>query len=283
VTESLRTEDGRAVLRMQRHLRHPQHKVWRAITDPDHLEHWFPFAVELDLQLGAKVTFTEHGGGGSATYGVVTELDPPRVFAFSWGEDVLHWELRPDGDGCLLALTHMFGDRAGAASFAAGWHACIEALDASLDGRTATLPTTMAELARAHEARITAFGLDRGTAERTPYGWQVRFERQLTRPVDAVWAILTGGATPAVSGAAPAAFTTDQIPAGPIIAVDAPTLLEYAVPPMGSRVRWRLRPGTGHGARLTLHHTCRDEHDRDLALTAWRDHIEALAARVATP
>src|SRR3712207_7693038 len=48
--------------------------------------------------------------------GVITELEPPRVFAYSWGDDLLRWELRPAGDGCLLILTHTFDDRAGAAS-----------------------------------------------------------------------------------------------------------------------------------------------------------------------
>jgi len=28
--------------------------------------------------------------------GVIIELEPPRLFAFSWGDDLLRWELRPD-------------------------------------------------------------------------------------------------------------------------------------------------------------------------------------------
>ncbi len=43
---------------MQRELRHPVEKVWRAITEPGQLAGWFPAAVELDLRLDGPVTFT---------------------------------------------------------------------------------------------------------------------------------------------------------------------------------------------------------------------------------
>jgi hypothetical protein len=52
--------------------------------------------------------------------GVITDLEPPRIFAYTWNDDHLHWELRAGTEGSLLVLTHTFGDRAGAASFAAG-------------------------------------------------------------------------------------------------------------------------------------------------------------------
>ena len=34
-------EDGRWRLRFTRTLEHPPEKVWRAITEPEHLAHWF--------------------------------------------------------------------------------------------------------------------------------------------------------------------------------------------------------------------------------------------------
>jgi len=288
VTDTLSTAGGRTVLRMQRRLAHPQATVWRAITEPDHLAHWFPFTMELDLQPDGKITFLDQDGTPSG-YGVVTELEPPRVFAFSWGDDLLRWELRPDGDGCLLTLHHTFDDRAGAASFAAGWHTCIEALDATLDGRTATLPRTMAEFAQLHEDRIALFGLDRGTIEETPNGWQIRFERQLTQPVDAVWTMLAGPTTPAPGEPPPPGFTTDPVPAGPTTACEPPRLLEYETPAADGRqapghIRWDLRNGTGDGARLVLIHAGSGgpEAERDTALAAWHDHIERLATRAAT-
>jgi hypothetical protein len=129
--------------------------------------------------------------------GVVTELDPPRVFAFTQdpsavlpreGNNHLRFELRPDGDGCLLVFTHAFHDRPHAAANAAGWHACFDALEMVVDGRPMELS---ASFVGRHEAYIEAFGLNRGSAETTPGGWRVRFERQLMQqPVDKVWATL---------------------------------------------------------------------------------------------
>jgi uncharacterized protein YndB with AHSA1/START domain len=277
MNDSLRTVNGRSVLRMERRLAHPQEKVWRAITEPAHLAKWFPFKVEMDLQLDAKISFIEHEGDAPALHGVITELDPPRVFAFSWDDDHLHWELRAEAGGCLLTLTHTFDDRAGAASFASGWHTCIEAMDAMLAGRTIEAPSTMAELATQHEERVAEFGLADGSAEETADGWLVRFERQLTQPIDAVWAMLTGSAPAAVGDQPPAGCTAAGIPAGPITALDPPTALEYEG--QDGRIRWELRDGTGHGARLVLTHHGPPDHSA--ALAAWKAHIERLAADVA--
>ena len=47
MTESLQARDGRSVLRMERWLKHPPEKVWRAMTEPDRLADWFPGAALL--------------------------------------------------------------------------------------------------------------------------------------------------------------------------------------------------------------------------------------------
>jgi uncharacterized protein YndB with AHSA1/START domain len=78
--------------------------------------------VDLDLRPGGRISFVFRQNEGPALDGVITELDPPRVIAYSWGQDLLRWEVRPDGDGSLLVLVHTFDDHAGAASYAAGWN-----------------------------------------------------------------------------------------------------------------------------------------------------------------
>jgi hypothetical protein len=67
--------------------------------------------------------------------GRVTELDPPRVFAFDWGGENLRFELRPERDGCLLVFTNTLDDRSKLARVGAGWHLCLDVLEADLDGR----------------------------------------------------------------------------------------------------------------------------------------------------
>ena len=71
--------------------------------------------------------------------GEVLEWDPPRVFAFLWGEDTLRFELAPAEAGTRLVFTHAFDHEPGKpARDAAGWEACFEAFDALLDGASKT-------------------------------------------------------------------------------------------------------------------------------------------------
>jgi uncharacterized protein YndB with AHSA1/START domain len=290
VNETLRTVDGRHVLRIERRLTHPPAKVWRAVTEPAHLSQWYPFrASELEPRVGGKIVFENEGTTFEA---VVTDLDPPKVFAFRVdaaggapggreGENLLHFELRPDGEGCLLIFSHTFDDRPAAASYATGWRACLDALDMVLDGRPVEMPDVSAEL---HEAYIEAFGLDQGAAEVTADGWRVRFERQLMhQPVEQVWASLnpSGSDAPAVGGPVPQAFTAGKVRSGAVTAVQAPTLLEYDWQvedrPAG-RVRWELSSGPG-GARIVLTQTGPSElaGERSAVLEAWQTRLELLA------
>lgn len=63
---------------------------------------------------------------------------PPQLLELRWGrEDILRFELRPDGDGTRLTFTHTFGELGKATHDASGWHECFELLDCKLDGQTA--------------------------------------------------------------------------------------------------------------------------------------------------
>ena len=59
--------------------------------------------------------------------GRVVELDPPKVFAFLWGKDLLRLELAPEGDGTRLTLIQTL-EADEAARNAAGWHVCLDKL-----------------------------------------------------------------------------------------------------------------------------------------------------------
>ncbi len=55
---SYTTIQDKPALRFERRLSHPIDVVWRAITEPDELEHWFPSKVQVDLREGGRMTFT---------------------------------------------------------------------------------------------------------------------------------------------------------------------------------------------------------------------------------
>ncbi|MQA09081.1 MAG: hypothetical protein GEU98_11155 [Pseudonocardiaceae bacterium] len=143
------TEDGRHALRFERRLPHPPEKVWRAITEWEHLRAWFPAVVEFDLRPGAPLRFgvtpeqvRRYGMAADGfTEGEILRVDPPKLLEFSWAGvdgdgEVLRWELTADGaDGCDLVFTNVFDDRDIAAPAGAGWHAGLEVVAAQLDGR----------------------------------------------------------------------------------------------------------------------------------------------------
>lgn len=272
---------GRTALRMERRLAHPPQRVWEAITQPAHLAKWFPSEVSVDLRPGGEIGFHFPGvpdsGPGPVMTGRVTDADEPRLFAFTWGEDHLRWEITPDGDGSRLSLVHTFGDRFGAASFASGWQVCLTGLGQLLAGLPVDVERDTS--GTLHEAYLARFEeLTRGRVEETDDGRRrVRLERQLVRPADVVWAQLTGDAVPLTDSPVPPGFTADTIPAGPVTEVRAPGLLAYAWHPEGE-VRWELRTGTGHGPRLVLTQTGPHDFDVDAALVVWRERVEALAA-----
>ncbi len=194
---SLHTIDGRSVLKFERRLAHPPEKVWRAITETEHLAQWFPAEMQGERKQGAPIRFVFAGDEAPPENGEITEYDPPRLFSYTWGESELHWELRPDGDGCLLLFGHTFDERPNAASFATGWQLCLDWLERALSGRPE--PTPAAEQAAAmrtyrarHEGYVEVFGLLEGTAERSGTGWRVRFARLLPYPAEEVWASLAG-------------------------------------------------------------------------------------------
>lgn len=145
------------VLRYQRTLGHAPQKVWRAITESDHLRHWFPADIIGERSAGAelKIAFwpeaIEQAGeeieasglalDNAVLPGRVLAWQPPELFEFTWDTEHLRFELAPDGSGTKLSVTIRVaqpGPR-GFASTATGYHVCIDALVAHLDGETADI------------------------------------------------------------------------------------------------------------------------------------------------
>jgi uncharacterized protein YndB with AHSA1/START domain len=280
VNESLNEVDGRSQLYMERHLAHPVETVWSAITEPARLAAWFPYAVEWELRVGAPIRFTM---GEDETTGTITVLEPPHLIAYLWDDSVLRWELRPDGDGTLLVFTQAFADRPSAASYATGWVTCLDFLAASLDGAPEPVPGDMAE---AHERFVAQFGLDRGVATRLPDGgWEVRFDRQLTRPAERVWEALTRGVEPTVGGVAPEPATTPEFADGQVTEVEPGRSLAYewqTAERIAGQIRFALMPGTGQGPRLVVTQTGPSDLDStEAALKIWRDRVESFAGEIA--
>jgi uncharacterized protein YndB with AHSA1/START domain len=118
-------------LRFTRPLAHPAEKVWRAITEPEHLRAWFPDGIKGEWQVGATLTFGSPQAGEFT--GEVVAVEPPRLLEYTWGTDRLRFEIEPTGDGCMLTLFDTIDELGKAARDGAGWQVCLEDLVARLD------------------------------------------------------------------------------------------------------------------------------------------------------
>jgi uncharacterized protein YndB with AHSA1/START domain len=282
----LETVDGRPVLRFERLLAHPPEKVWKAVTDPAELAHWFPARVETELRVGAPIRFTFDHVDLDAPDGEILTVDPPRLLVYRWGKDELRWEIVPTDSGCRLLFTQVLGGddlwvgRLATARQAAGWDICLDQLGARLDGRPASTADTW--FAR-NERYVEKFGLAEGDVRERSDGWLVCFERDLAQPVEQVWAALTGGPREIVVGDhPPAPATVDGVPAGLVTVVDTVRVLAYPwlrdAEPVGE-VRWEL-VGQAFGSRLVLTQTVPADLPelRPLSLARWQVHLERFVA-----
>ena len=158
------TAAGRPVVVFERSFSHPVERVWRAITEPAEMAHWFPSKVKADLRAGGAMEFTF--APDVALDGEVVELDEPHLFEFRWGADRLRFELSVEGEGTRLTMTHTLfeeGENA-AAKTAAGWHLCLDALSARLDGARDPAPTGASPEWRERYDEYVAAGLPHGAS-----------------------------------------------------------------------------------------------------------------------
>jgi len=129
--------DGRVAVRFTVDLPATADRVWRAVSDPTDMRTWFPQTVTYRPHVGSPVELTDDPNRPS-TRGEVLAYDPPRSFAFTWGEDELWFEVsdgEPTGGGepaARLVLTDVLDLRDSAARNAAGWEVCLDELEAHL-------------------------------------------------------------------------------------------------------------------------------------------------------
>ncbi len=141
-----------ATLTIQRLLPGPIERVWAYLVDSDLRRQWLA-AGEMEMKVGAPFELvwrndelTDPPGRRPAGFEAerrmqsrITELDPPRKLAFSWGATGgVSFELAPtQGDEVLLTVIHRrLPDRATLLNVSAGWHAHLDILVARASSKT---------------------------------------------------------------------------------------------------------------------------------------------------
>ncbi|MXN63666.1 ATPase [Stappia sp. GBMRC 2046] len=138
-------------LKIQRLLPGPIERVWTYLTESDLRRQWLA-AGDMEMKVGAPFELvwrndelTDPPGKRPESFGEehrldsrITELDPPRKLAFTWGSTGgVTFELETIGDKVLLTVTHQrVAERSTLLAVSAGWHAHLDILVARMAGET---------------------------------------------------------------------------------------------------------------------------------------------------
>jgi uncharacterized protein YndB with AHSA1/START domain len=118
-------------------LGHPPAEVWKALTEPPHLAEWAPFVSNRYLGSVGEATLTMIDGDTKEDLSaMVLRAEPPTLLEYTWGHDLLHWELAPTVAGTRLTLRHTVGEEDLLSKVAAGWHLCLVVAARRMDGQT---------------------------------------------------------------------------------------------------------------------------------------------------
>ena len=131
----VRKEGDQWTLVLVRDLPHPPAKVWKALTEPEHLRQWAPFDADRSLAAVGTAKLTTVGAPTPlVSDSAIKRADAPRLLEFNWGGQDIRWQLEPEGDGgTRLTLWHNI-DRRFISMGAAGWHICLDVLGRLLSG-----------------------------------------------------------------------------------------------------------------------------------------------------
>lgn len=138
-------------VRIERLLPGPIERVWAYLTDSDLRRQWMA-SGEMEMQVGAPFELTWHNdeltdppgqrpdgfGKEHSMRSRITELDPPRRLAFTWGDSggSVSFDLQPKGDAVLLTVIHRgISDRSNLLMIGAGWHTHLDILVARATGK----------------------------------------------------------------------------------------------------------------------------------------------------
>ena len=143
----LKSRDGWEI-RFERRLNHSPRDVWNAIVGPGQMSRWFDRTEFPDpVAVGGVIHFF-HDAVNQRSHGEITALEPPILSEWLWSADFapdqpMSWRIRPNGEGSRLIVCQRIADQSLIGRTAAGWHVCLDRMQAVLDGQAA--PEHMAD------------------------------------------------------------------------------------------------------------------------------------------
>jgi uncharacterized protein YndB with AHSA1/START domain len=141
-------EEMYGTIKFERRLKHPKEMVWKVISDQADIFRWLPdYKGTFEGYSNGKIDLLNTVSGSHVT-GNVLVCNLYRIFEYEWHiapnqmfpkgepESVIRWDLKQDGKSeTLLTVTHSNLTKSTALTFAPGWHAYLDRLEAVLDNQ----------------------------------------------------------------------------------------------------------------------------------------------------
>ena len=87
-------------------------RVWSAITESDQLQFWMPCDIVGERRAGADIKLPfwpaaveKYELDETPLTGRIEVWDPPAIFQWTWGGDILRFELNPTDGGTTMTFT----------------------------------------------------------------------------------------------------------------------------------------------------------------------------------
>lgn len=132
MTAEITQTDQGYLASFDRKMSHEPEKVWQMLTDNQKIHQWFA-GLQIK-QPGKRGYLTFDMGNGNIEKLAITDFEEEKRIGFEWGEDHVLFELIPEnGDTRLRLLETLAALTSHTAKDLAGWHVCLEVLEALLN------------------------------------------------------------------------------------------------------------------------------------------------------
>ncbi|WP_042145206.1 SRPBCC family protein [Paucisalibacillus sp. EB02] len=129
---NIKKESNEYVVTYVRLLDHPLKDVWEMITYNDKLSLWFNELHVVKLGLDGYLRFDM--GDGTYERMDITDFEENAVLEYTWGEDLVRFELTDLGTSTKLVLIEKVSKLTDhTPKDLAGWHVCLDVIAAILD------------------------------------------------------------------------------------------------------------------------------------------------------
>lgn len=116
----------------ERRLNSGVNQVWAMLTENEKLATWFSELKVDELRKGGYIKFDL--GDGTFEDMEILELTEKAVLEYTWGEDIVRFELAEESEGCKLVLIEKINKLTDhTPRDLAGWHVCLDVIEKLLD------------------------------------------------------------------------------------------------------------------------------------------------------